>query len=707
VVRFTVALVSLLSLLAGQSRADCPGPLNLLAGRPPSAWRDIRGVLARATDGEVAPEGAIWDAPLAVQLDTDRAALTWDLGQVVPLEAAWIQADANDSYTVRGSLDGRTFRDLGRIEPVTGHGLRSRKLALGGAPARFLRFGEGVGDGFYSLSEIQVFCQLPVPFPPPARVGTAPPATVRRTIYSYWNDASSARWELVLALLGLGLLGWGRHLRRAGRAEHLRRLRDGLLATLGVLAALSYVNFGFFHFGRFLHEHEWTHYYLGGKYFPELSYERLYHCLSTADAEDGLGRRVALRKVTNLTTNDLEKTDQILAHPEVCKAHFSDERWASFRRDVRFFRNRQAPLDWDHVEVDHGFNAPPTWTLLGGTLANLAPASATQIWLLALLDPLYLLATVGVVWWAFGWRVLSVALLVLATSFPSRFYWTGGSYLRWDWLFYLVAALSCLRKERPLLAGTALGYATLLRIFPLFLFVGPALALGWQLRAKRRWDGPHLRFLAAGATTCALLFGLSLALAGGPRAWGAFLRNTRKHQQTAMTNNVGLRTVVAWRPAEVGRLLQDERLADPWAPWKMARLAAFHQALPLYLPMVAGFLVLLALAVRDRPPWIAAALAVALIPVSVELLSYYAAFIVGLALLHQADEEVGLWLLALTAFTQFLAWAPLPWMSRWLDEQYTGMSAAMIAVFVAVVALFARPAGLTSAAGAAPSTPTR
>jgi hypothetical protein len=684
-----VILILALLLVAPAARgqtatpARCPGG-NLLAGKRPWAWEDLRGRLELATDGEAAPEGAIWNASLALILDTGAATVTWDLGAVTALAAAWIQADANDEYTVWGSTDGRQFRELGRIPPVPGHGLRGRTLALGGVPVRFLRFGEGRGDGFYSLSEIQVFCDLPSPFPPPMRIGQARPAAVPRTIYTYWNDVTSARWELVLALLGLALL----YAERTGRLGAHRRLRDGALAVLGVLAALSYVNFGFFHFGRFIHEHEWTHYYLGAKYSTELSYDRLYQCLSVADAEDGLRRRVERRPIMNLRTNTLEPTAELLAHPERCKSHFSEGRWSAFKHDAAFFRSRQDAREWDAEQVDHGYNATPVWNVAGKLLASLAPASATQLYTLALLDPLYLLATIAVVWWAFGWRVLAVALLVFATNFPSRFYWTGGGFLRWDWLFYTVAGVCCLRKGRPALAGVALAYATLLRIFPLFVFLGPALWLGWRVGRERRWDRGMVRFFAAAALAGTLLIAVSLPVSGGVPAYRAFVQNTLKHEGTAMTNNMGLRTVVAWRPREVGRFLNDSRLVDPWSRWKEARLRAFRQARPLYLVVLLGYLALLGLAARRAEPWVMAALGVTVIAFAVELTSYYYAFIIAVAVLHERRPEVGRWLLLLTAATQFIAWAPLPFMSTWFDEQFTGMSALTLAAFAAITWLF-------------------
>jgi hypothetical protein len=687
------ALAQVLPAAGGEPA--CP-PGNLLARARLHESSGLRGQIARVTDGLIAPEGAMWDAPPAVVLETGASSLTWDLGQVTSVRAAWVQADANDSYTIWGSLDGERFTDLGRVEIVDGkHGLRGRKVGLGGRPARYVRFGEGQGDGFFSVSELQLFCELPTPFPPPLRVEDAPVAAVARSIYTYWNNETSARWEFVLALLGLGLLQWGLQLGREGRPQAYRQLRDRLLAAAGVVAALTYFNFGFFHFGNFVHDWEWTHYYIGSKYFKELSYDRLYECIAVADMEAGLKRRVELRKLTNLRTNALESSAEIVAHPERCRQHFEPARWEAFAHDVRFFRDRQSAKRWDDLQTDHGYNGTPVWNVAGTLLANTAPASKGQLFTLALLDPLYLAGTIAVVWWAFGWRVLCVGLLVFATNFPSRYYWTGGSFLRWDWLFYTVAAICCLRKGRPGLGGAALAYATLLRVFPGFVFAGPLLGLGYTLLRQRRQERLYARFYArfllGAALATTLLVPLSLAVSGGVGAYQRFVQNTVKHKETPLTNYMGLRTVLAWRPSEVGRLLKDERLTDPWLRWKEARLRGAQQARPLTVVLALAFLALLGLAARHVEPWMAAALGVTFIPFGAELTCYYYAFILAVALLYEKREQAGRWLLYLTAFTQFVAWAPLPGMARSLDEQYTLMSAATLFAFGAIVWLFRKP----------------
>jgi hypothetical protein len=699
---------------------SCPAG-NLLANRPPYEWRGIYGDKLLATDGKKAPEGAMWNAPaVATVLGDPAAELTYDLGAVINLQALYVQADANDVYHVWSSIDGREYRPIAEVPIAEGvHGLRSRKLSLGGIPTRFLRIGEGVGDNAYSISEVQAFCQLPTPFPPNIPEVAAPPAQVAKNFFTYWNNDSSAGWELVLALLGLTLLYVDLDDRRREKPHFSQKVRDRALMVLGALSLLTYFNLGFFHFPNWIHDWEWTHYYVGSKYFNELSYDRLYECIAVADHEypdQGLQRRVELRKLTNLgDKNQLETTKDIIAHPERCKQHFSEARWASFTHDVKFFRDRQNYRRWDDLQTDHGYNATPVWNIAGSVLANLSPASEGQLYTLALLDPLYLLAMVALVWWAFGWRATCVGLLVFATNFPSRYYWTGGSFLRWDWLFYLVAGVCLLKKEKPLWAGVALGYSALLRVFPGFIFVGPILAGVIEFVRHKRWNRTYLQ-LGAGAVLSALvLVPISLKVGGGVQAYTAFVKNTEKHKETALTNYMGLRTIIAYRPGEAGRDLKNERDTDPWGKWKQARVRAFEHAKPVYALLAVGYLVLLGFAVRNRAPWQAAALGATFIAIApVELTCYYYAFVMAITVLHAEDQRVGRIMLIMTAATVFIYFHPLTFMPTWLDEQYTLMSVVTVGAFVAILWNFGlgpwlaerratRLAAAAPAAGAAPA----
>jgi hypothetical protein len=87
-----------------------------------------------------------------------------------------------------------------------------RPATISPTMVRFLRVGEPEGDTFYSISEFQAFCQAPSPFPPHLKVVDAPPARVDKPgfwSFAWWENDMSSRVEFMIALFGLGLLGWG------------------------------------------------------------------------------------------------------------------------------------------------------------------------------------------------------------------------------------------------------------------------------------------------------------------------------------------------------------------------------------------------------------------------------------------------------------------------------------------------------------------
>jgi hypothetical protein len=746
---------------AQMSSAEC-GTDNLIANRMPSARQDAHGDFRLATDGKAAPEGAQWDAPgTGVFLDTPAGTLTYDLGIVRSVSAFVLQADANDSYKVFGALEDTpsAYKLLTEIESVVnvGHGLRTRPVRIEPTAVRYVRIGEALGDGSYSISEFQVYCSAPSVFPPKLPVVDAPAAKVIEAPwyeFKWFANDESARFEMVLALAAMLLLIWGIKLDKQGRSHHHGLLRDGLLAFIGVVSFCCYFNFGLWHFPNRVHQWDTFHYYVGSKYFKELSYDRLYECVAVADSEaPGLRRRVELRKVMNLRTNMMEGTQQILAHPEDCKNHFSAQRWEDFKKDVAHFRGKHDVKRWEEAQTDHGYNGSPVWNILGTTLANTGPASDKQIDWLTWIDPLFVVGLTLMSLWAFGWRTTCVALAVFATNFPSRFYWTGGAFLRWDWLFYFVGGICLVKKDRPMLGGFFLGYSTLLRIFPVFVFSGPILVALRQLWGKHEPDDPHwnvrlpdvgwrtvttdkgveknvpelvwndlrvykpkpfttmrelfsrvdrryLSLFGGAALAIATLVPISFATSSGIAGYKAFKFNTNKHKETPLTNHMGLRTVVTYSPSEAGRSLQNSRLEDPWGTWKRAKVATFTRRFPLYLLFVAGFVGMLFAGLRTTEPWVACAMGSMMIAVGVELTCYYYSFLFATTFLYSKRKEAGAILLGVTAMTGFIDWAPTKYLpstgplagfriSQWLDEQYMLMSVATLVGFVWIMYQFA------------------
>ena len=202
---------------------------NLLAGRMPSAYADIRGNLALVTDGSVAPEGASWDAPAAVKLESRAASITYDLGKPRQVSAIYLQADANDTYKIAGSSDGQpgNFRPLAGMANVVehGHGLRGRAVRIEPATVRYLRISDPDGDGFFSVSELAAYCLAPTPFPPTMSTVAAPAAAAPRASEKpvpVQPAPSSVDWIEILLGAVIVLLAGAHIIRRRGTPSAAR-----------------------------------------------------------------------------------------------------------------------------------------------------------------------------------------------------------------------------------------------------------------------------------------------------------------------------------------------------------------------------------------------------------------------------------------------------------------------------------------------------
>jgi hypothetical protein len=293
---------------------------------------------------------------------------------------------------------------------------------------------------------------------------------------------------------------------------------------------------------------------------------------------------------------------------------------------------------------------------------------------------------------------------VLGTNFGNRFYWTGGSLLRYDWLFYLLASICLLKKERFALAGGAFAYTTLLRLFPGLAVAGPVMGAAAYFALHKKLDPRFLRWCMGGAVATALLVGSSFALLGGLPSWKNFVHNTVKHAATPLTNHMGLRTALSWRPTTVGNVMYERFAIDPWGAWKQARLENFSQAKPLFFALLAAACALMFFALRSAgpDPWVALAMGTGFIVLGAELTCYYYCFLMGLALLHEKKREVGFILSVMCAATIVLEWGPLQGMSRALDEYYVTQSVVTAAACFGIWWLFTKQGQQASVPAEAP-----
>ncbi len=364
------------------------------------------------------------------------------------------------------------------------------------------------------------------------------------------------------------------------------RNRSHLLVVCSSLAALAWLggcNIGAFHGNRlFVHLHDVAHYYLGAKYLPELRPSELYVAMVRAEA-DLHGERLQLRQARDLATYEVVDVEQLLAASDQVKGKFSARRWGEFKLDVEVF-HRGLGQRWPELVLDHGFNATPAWSFFGAGLARLVPAGNERgLLLLALLDPLLLLAMFVAVAWAFGRFALVLALLYFPLVFGATFGWTGGAFLRYLWLFALVVGFSCLARRRDRAAGACFALAVALRVFPVFFLLPLGLMAVAAMLRHRGSLRRHRRFWLGFVATCVAVVAATATLPRGLEHWPECFANLRVHVDKMAPNVVGATEVLAW-----------EKSAGPRPPAAVARLKAKRQNLQraqlwlLFLPVLAA-----------------------------------------------------------------------------------------------------------------------
>lgn len=493
-----------------------------------------------------------------------------------------------------------------------------------------------------------------------------------------------------ISLVAAGLLMLEQRARRLGEPIP-ERVAKRVGIALTVVSFLLY--FDFFNpntrYANYYHRHELYHYYLGSKYFTEIGYDRLYFCTAIAEVEQGRGAQIRKREVRDLSSKNLivpTTETYIFDDPGQCKNHFTPERWEAFKADIAWFEQSSRGEYWENMQKDHGYNPPPVWTMTGKFLGSLAPASDTFFKLLALLDISLQLGAVLLLNWAFGWRTMAAATIFWGCNAPANFYWTGGAFLRQDWIFFIIACVCLLRKRKFALAGAALTWASLLRIFPVALFGGIGLIMIFNLLRTHRIHRDHLRFVTGVLVAVAVLVPASMAVTG-PHAYKEFAAHIGLHKDTPLTNHMGLETMLVhdWD----GRMVfsRDDRLDDPFEAWKSGRTDRKRALRPVFLAINLFMLGWLAWAVhRTRLLWVGMALSVPVIISLSNLTCYYFSIFLVAAVLIRPRPALGPAYLALAGASQVL-------LGRfyWIDDKYTAQSYLFFAFGCCMLYAYSRP----------------
>lgn len=367
-------------------------------------------------------------------------------------------------------------------------------------------------------------------------------------------------------------------------ARGQRRL-DLAYRVLAVIALFSWTNYGALRgHGEIPHRWEQYHFFFGSKYLPEVNYFDLYKATILADRE--LGGQVVRRltRTRDLASFDDESLDVAMRDADRVRARFSDARWRSFVADWELMR--QSPNDWVRVLDDHGNSGSPAWAIFAAPVAYLVGTGPTGQVIMGLIDPALMLILFVLAFRTYGSRATCI-MVTIFSMVPFSFDYLFGSLLRWDWLFALGLSLILWKRQKPLAAGAALGYAICSKLFPILFAVGWGIRQAWVIYKTRKLDPRIVRFTAGVVIAGLVCVAVSSAMFGGLEVWKSYkLRITTAQVEKFYSNQYSFRTTFlqmrhssltefaqGWmEPRNVKQSLPDVNIADHAASFLVCQL---------------------------------------------------------------------------------------------------------------------------------------
>ncbi len=534
------------------------------------------------------------------------------------------------------------------------------------------------------------------------------------SIWPFPNTDEEALVRAVVALLAGVIVVKETFFPPAARPDP--RVARSTLTALALLALACYYHFGSAQFldvtkGRLSIVHTWDmrNYFPTVKYFKELRFDGVYLASLAAYVDlVGKGNPESVKDANLRSLTDYHMMTGKEAAPMLpdIRARFSPERWEEFKRDMKYFIDTMGGPDYLGSMQDHGGNATPVWLLAAWIIYRDLPANEWTLGAAGFIDPVLLIIFFVVLARTFGVRVMLYTVILFGAT---DFYQFGsnlmGSTLRQDWLVALGLGACALKRDRPFLGGFLLAYGGLIRAFPalaaLFLLVPIGIYIGEAIYRRRRLpklaelraaEGKTLRGVAGAAVAVIGLFVITSGVFGYRDAWVTWFQKIEMHAVGPSTNNVGLRNLLAYRPADTARGMSRQRVTDAWEHWDQRQVKNFAQLRPLfYLVNLAAFLLLM-LGVARRPLYQTTLLGLLLVPFFFYPSNYYCHFVFLLPMAvigtgKPGEERMFGLVTAVIAIMSIGQYFTLQ--TGWTDERYTQQSALLLAGFTTIIVALA------------------
>jgi hypothetical protein len=661
---------------------------------------DAHRRIDQLTDGRRGREGDSWKSLATVPFAGRETYVVYDLGKPTQLAAAWLQGDNNDTYELEGSLDGEHFDTIWLAPTVHQPGLRTRSTTSLDATARYVRLHPKSGDGFFGVTELELFSQVPADFPglvPEVRSGSLDAHFRDATVLFglalmapllLYRGAKPSLVVLALLLAGIGAYNFVRAYldalpldprevslvrgtvglaaaltvaREVFAPKRYPAVRAVILATLGLTGVLGVVCFynlaqpQFYSRGRdewtFAHYLDLRQYYTTAKYFRELGYRGIYEADVATYLEDHPDRKEAIENIPMRDLHSLKMStpEQQEARIKAIKSRFTPERWEDLKEDERWFREAMGNSHWLEMLCDFGGNATPVWITIAHFLFAATPPSNLGFTLLGLIDLVLLGGMFLAVWRCYGPRTAFIVMTVFGAN-DFIMYGTnwGGATLRHDWLAYLGYGACALRKDRWGLGGALLALSTMIRVFPALAIVGAALPAALRVSeslARERRLPPLRELIAREQSTVRMLVGAAATVAVtfaisaavlSPSAWPDCLKKISQLSADSHPASIALRSLIGG--------------------WEDNQATTIRNRMPLFIAATLLYVGLVLLAARGRRADQGALLGMILVPVLLYPANYYIHFVFLLPMLaterppSEADPrpaslaDAGLWL---------------------------------------------------------------